>query len=63
MKLNGSITNLGILLCSSPRPHRWETARSEEENWSVEKGSQVRACEARDAEFGEKAAGEPKSWG
>ena len=29
----------------------------------MEKGGQVRACAARDAEFGEKAAGEPKSWG
>lgn len=55
--------NLGTLLCSSPGPRRWEAAPSGEKNGSLEEGGQVRVCTARDTEFGEKAAGEPKSWG
>lgn len=44
VKLRGSVTNLGTLLCSSPGPHSGEAAWLEEEKASSEQGvrSEVR---------------------
>lgn len=62
MQPKGPIANPGTLLGSPLGPRRGEAAwLGEEMGGSAEGGSRVRA--ARDAEFGEKAEGEPKSWG